>query len=301
MLCASVDIGTNSVLLLIAEVTDGKLRVIKEEQELPRLGRGVDGSGQLHPDSRLRVIDSLKRYYDILRETESELPSRTIVTATSAVRDAANRNEFLAEIEAETGWRVRVLSGEEEARITYRGALRVLRETEQKPFMVIDIGGGSTELAGGKGMQYSGGISLDIGSVRFSERFLSADPPGLTELLAAKSAVREAVPVSFFSESESEIVGVAGTITTIAAVILELEDYQPGILNGYQLKLEDLDRFIEQISHIASSEIEKINPFFLRGRADVILAGAVILQGIMKKAGKESLKVSTGGIRHGLL
>jgi exopolyphosphatase / guanosine-5'-triphosphate,3'-diphosphate pyrophosphatase len=170
---ASIDIGTNSVLLLVAEMDGENLHILRELQEVPRLGKGVDKNRNLHPDSQQRVIAVLKNYQNYLDDHYPETTAETIVTATSAARDAANRDQFLRLVKKETGWDVRLLSGREEAEITYRGALSVLNGREKTKNVILDIGGGSTEIAYGNGYNLADGFSADMGSVRFTERFLT--------------------------------------------------------------------------------------------------------------------------------
>lgn len=301
MLQAAVDIGTNSVLLLIAKVSSRGIQVVREEQELPRLGRGVDQTGILHEENILRVLTVLNRYRKILSETDSGLPFRTVVSATSAVRDAENRAEFIDRVNKVTGWKVRLLSGKEEAVTTYSGALRMVPDLEEKPCLVIDIGGGSTEFAYGKGEKYLGGVSIDMGSVRFTERYLPVQPPTANEITMARETALHSVEEYAASLPDGEMVGVAGTVTTLAGVIIGMDRYDIETLNGYYLTRNDLEAFIEHISELNREEIEKINPLYLKGRSDIILAGAMILEAAMNVVGKERVMVSTGGIRHGLL
>lgn len=301
MLRAAIDIGTNSVLLLIADVSGNKLNVIREEQELPRLGRGVDQNRILQAESMERVLTVLKKYQSILAETDPELPLQTVVSATSAIRDAQNRNEFRDRVRNETGWILRLLSGEEEASTTYFGAMRMLDTNDGDRYLVIDIGGGSTELAFGSGERFMNGISVDMGSVRFTERYLGNQPPTAEELLRARAAVESHLNGLLSTGAIDELVGVAGTVTTLVAVIQNMNSYDIERVNGSRLKRDDLSAFIRKIAALSFDDIERINPLFLKGRADIILAGAVIVDGIMQLYGHESMTVSTGGIRHGLL
>lgn len=301
MLRAAIDIGTNSILLLIADLSGNKLNVIREEQELPRLGKGVDQNRILQAESMERVLTVLKGYKSILSNTHPDLPLQTVVSATSAVRDAQNRDEFTDMVRRETGWTIRLLSGEEEAYITYFGAMRILDINHRDRYLVIDIGGGSTELAFGSGERFMNGISVDMGSVRFTERYLCNQPPTAEEMLRARKAVESHLNGFLTTGAIDELVGVAGTVTTLVAVIQNMNSYDIKRVNGSRLKRDDLSAFIRKIASLSYDEIERINPLFLKGRADIILAGAVIVDGIMQLCGHESMTVSTGGIRHGLL
>lgn len=297
---ASIDIGTNSVLLLVADFTDGSLTVLDERQAVPRLGKGVDSDGQLSDESMERVLTVLKEYKEHLDDHFPEVGKQVIVTATSAVRDAANRESFLNRIKEETGWSVRLISGDEEAQITWCGALSVL-EPSNEPRTVIDIGGGSTEVISGtlKGIEQA--VSIDMGSVRFSERFLS-DPGsvdnGIREL---RKTVRELLQTAGISTTASTLVGVAGTVTSVAAIRLGLNEYQPAALNGYALQRASVKSFIQEFSGMTGREIEERYPLFLKGRGDVILGGLLILDEFMNWRGHTQIMVSTGGMRHGSL
>lgn len=297
---ASIDIGTNSVLLLVAAVSENGLNVLNEKQEIPRLGKGVDQDRNLHPDSRKRVIEVLKRYRDFLLNNYPETVQDTVITATSAVRDSANRDEFLDQIKGETGWNVKLLTGDDEAKTTYAGAVTVL-ENRKGEFTVIDIGGGSTEVAIGSGDTYKNGISMDMGSVRFSERYLKHNPPLKHELKAARDAVSDLLEKNLLDLEGSSLIGVAGTVTSIAAILLDLETYDAQRVNDFHLKREKISNFIKEFSEIGSEEIEKKYGRYLKGRGDVITGGLLILDEFMKCYNYSELTVSTGGIRHGIL
>lgn len=302
MRVASIDIGTNSVLLLVAEHVDGKLNVIEELLEVPRLGKGVDKDKSLHPDSQERVLKVLKTYKKHLVQNYPLVKS-PVVTATSAVRDASNRNEFLNKIKNETGWEVVLLSGMMEAETTFKGALSVLN-TEQfsGSSAVLDIGGGSTEIAIGKDGVLDKSISLDMGSVRFSERFLTSDPPTGEQIESTEIEIQRLLnKVEFDKENILNAMGVAGTVTSIAAIELGLKNYDPDRINGYQLHVDIVDQYIQSFSRMKSSDIEEKFPVFLQNRGDVILAGLLILREFLKWVSQENIVVSTGGIRHGIL
>lgn len=301
-LAASIDIGTNSVLLLVAE-SDGRTIHVRDEQHaVPRLGRGVDKSRSLHSDSMQRVLAVLNDYKTYLQDRFPGIADHVKVTATSAVRDAANRSDFLQMIVKETGWQVRLLSGEEEAQFTYRGAVSVLPPSENIR-CVLDIGGGSTEIAFGKGTGLLSYVSLDIGSVRFSERYLLSDPPRPHELNRAAEAVRAALDGVTVPEMHGrpEAVGVAGTMTSIASIKAGHAKYRPEKLNNSRLEAETIDRFIGEFTSMKAGQIEQAYPAFLKGRGDVIVGGLIILQEFLRWQHLDFITVSTGGIRHGAL
>ena len=297
---ASIDIGTNSVLLLVANIRDGGIEVLEEKQAVPRLGKGVDADKNLHPDSCDRVVEVLKKYKFHLDENYPQAANDVVVTATSAVRDSSNREEFLNQIYQETGWRVQLLTGEEEAQTTYTGAISVLKDQSEN-FVVLDIGGGSTEIALGKQLQLSSGVSVDMGSVRFSERYLKSDPPKKEELETLRTEVNSLLKTKSFNLKKYRLVGVAGTVTSIAAIELGLDEYNASRINGYLLKKKSVEEFIDEFSKITSDEIEQKYSPFLTGRGDVITGGLIILHEFMNHFNFDELIVSTGGIRHGIL
>lgn len=303
MIRSSIDIGTNSVLLLIADVEGTDLTVLHEEQRIPRLGQGVDSDGKLSEEAQDRVLSVLKMYRAILKGRFSGVADKTVVTATSAVRDATNRSEFIRDIDRQTGWTVQLLTGDEEAQTTFLGALSVLDDFEPgASATVLDIGGGSTEFATGTATKLSAWSSLDMGSVRFSERFLTNDPPTVSQLEAARGEVREMISdLDPLHGSSEQLIGVAGTVTSVAAIGLGLRSYKTDKLNESRLSLGDVDKTIRQFTSMTSVGIESRYPVFLKGRGDVITGGLIILSEVMKFRRTNSIIVSTGGIRHGIL
>lgn len=303
MIKASIDIGTNSVLLLVCEVINGKINPLVEKQEIPRLGKGVDRDKNLHPDSQKRVIEVLKSYKSFLLQRYPTCVDDTIVTATSAVRDASNKKEFINAVKQENGWDVKLLSGDREAEITYRGALSVLELKDVDPVQlaVLDIGGGSTEIAMGSTTELDHYLSIDMGSVRFTERFFHSDPPQKIELEQASEAVDQYLKKVSLPSENIKAIGVAGTVTSIAAISLGLHEYDAGKLNGFELKKSQIEKFINEFSSLETDVIEKKYPVFLKGRGDVILAGILILYRFLERFQLTSITVSTGGIRHGVI
>jgi exopolyphosphatase/guanosine-5'-triphosphate,3'-diphosphate pyrophosphatase len=303
MIRASIDIGTNSVLLLVADTTDSGLNVLHEEQHIPRLGQGVDESGALSDAAQNRVLDVLATYRSYLDRKYSSIVSKTLVTATSAVRDASNRKEFLKNIKEQTGWDVILLSGNEEAQVTYRGALSVIDiEKSGGANVVLDIGGGSTEIAIGSGKTLSEFVSLNMGSVRFTERFLKNDPPLPSEVEDTRhEIVRMLEEGAKVPASSENLIGVAGTLTSMAGLELELDRYDTSKINGHRCSRDFIEGKIEEFQKLTSEEIEQKYPVFLKGRGDVITAGLLILSEFMAWANFDNVVVSTGGIRHGIL
>lgn len=298
---ASIDIGTNSVLLLVAEKGMSGLTVVEERQKIPRLGKNVDRERNLHPDSQRRVIDVIKEYKGELVKIDPLLINNTVITATSAVRDATNRDEFIRRVKDETGWMVRILSGEEEAVTTYKGALQVLNVDESSRYVILDIGGGSTEVATGTGFAYEKGFSMEMGSVRFSERYLKSSIPDIKSIETVRQNIRVLLHTYPIPPKPFTLVGVAGTVTSMAAIQMSLQQYLPQLINGYNLGKVEIERFISEFSQMNSEEIEEQYSVFLKGRGDVILAGLLILDECLEWYGEDSIIVSTGGIRHGVL
>jgi exopolyphosphatase/guanosine-5'-triphosphate,3'-diphosphate pyrophosphatase len=298
---AAIDIGTNTVLLLVAEIENGVLKPIHEEQRIPRLGKGVDADRVINEDATNRVTEALLEYQKILQQEFPEVGD-VIVTATSAVRDATNRDEFIQKVKEKTGFGIRLLSGNEEAEWTAKGALSVLNISPKNETLILDIGGGSTEIAQLKFGVVTDAHSYDMGSVRFTERFLQGNPPSKKEIDDCRNEVRNMYHQRSFETGDSAIaVGVAGTLTTLAGIILNLDTYQPEKLAGYSLKSMEVERVIEQFSIQKAEDMLARHPVYLKGRADIFLAGMLILEGFMQQFGLENILVSTGGIRHGAI
>ena len=298
---ASIDIGTNTALLLVGETVNGRVEIRQEEQRVPRLGKGVDKDKYLTKDGIERVLKACLEYKSILNEKYPEVKKVT-VTATSAVRDASNRDQFCKIIEDATGWAVRILSGVEEAEWTYAGALSVLKSIPdtKKGNMILDIGGGSTEIAFGKNDKLIDSHSFNIGSVRFTERFLKHNPPLDKEINQCNQAIFEAFKSRHIQyEQDFNVIGVAGTLTSLAFIDLDLKAYDPEKINGYRLKRPVVKSGIERFSKMTYQEMIDIYPSVMTGRADIFLAGILILDNFLEYYNQEEIIVSTGGIRHG--
>lgn len=298
---ASIDIGTNTVLLLVADVKGKSLTVIEEQQRIPRLGAGVDEQGYFSDESIDRVISSLAEFRKILEEKYPEIqPNQVLVTGTSAVRDAKNRNVLIDLAKFKTGFNINVLSGEEEAKYTFWGAQSVLDNTEG-PKLVIDIGGGSTELAYGQN-QLREHFSYDMGCVRFTERFLQNNPPKKLEIEQCRNAINETLKEYEFNiPDQTALIGVAGTVTSLAFIEMGLSSYDSEQLSGYVIKRKDITKYIEQFSRLTFDNIAQKYPEVMKGRGDIFLAGLLILDQFMKRYDFDKLITSTGGIRHGTL
>ena len=298
---ASIDIGTNSVLLLIAEQTEKGLQVLEEAQRLPRLGSMVDSNRLLAKESMNKVLEALSEYVAIIQKYGDEVLARTVVTATSAVRDAANKQEFLTLVKETVGFQVLILSGEEEAKYTYLGAISQTK-VESDSIMIVDIGGGSTELAVGNSTNLLRGISINMGSVRFNERFLLHNPPYQREIGECRRSIEallRATQLRF--PSNTQVVAVSGTATSLAAIDQQLFPYRSSGINNYRLNNDKLATFIRLFSIHTFEYLLDLHPEVMKGRVDVFLAGLLILEGVLRYARAEEFIVSNGGIRHGIL
>ena len=298
---ASIDIGTNSVLLLIAEQTEKGLQVLEVAQSLPRLGSMVDSNRLLAKESMNKVLEALSEYVAIIQKYGDEVLARTLVTATSAVRDAANKQEFLTLVKETVGFQVLILSGEEEAKYTYLGAISQTK-VESDSIMIVDIGGGSTELAIGNSTNLLRGISINMGSVRFNERFLLHNPPYQREIGECRRSIEallRATQLRF--PSNTQVVAVSGTATSLAAIDQQLFPYRSSGINNYHLNNDKLATFIRLFSIHTFEYLLDLHPEVMKGRVDVFLAGLLILEGVLKYARAEEFIVSNGGIRHGIL
>ncbi len=287
---AAIDLGTNSTRLLVADVSDGRLDEVERLLTITRLGDGVDARGALSEAAMERVTSCVKRYADRARELESETP---LATATSAVRDAANGQEFLRALERRCGVRARSIDGGQEARLTLRGVASG-REIDG-PVVICDIGGGSTELIAGDDGSVSFATSLDMGCVRMSERHLHADPPTPPELAALRAQVASMLPDDV---PDGDLIGVAGTVTTLATIDLGLDREQPELIDGHRLARDAVER---RLLHLASLPLESRRQ--VRGlmpeRAITIVAGAAILAELMAALGRPWLEVSERDVLHG--
>jgi exopolyphosphatase/guanosine-5'-triphosphate,3'-diphosphate pyrophosphatase len=298
---AAIDCGTNSIRLLVADIdtdTDaGTLVDVDRRMEIVRLGHGVDATGRLSDEALARTFDACDRYAEVLRDLGA---GRTRFVATSASRDAENRDDFVRGVLARIGVEPEVVSGDEEARLSFTGATRGLTGAEP-PYLVVDIGGGSTEFVVGTD-EPNAARSVDIGCVRLTERHLRSDPPSRAEVAAliadADAAIAlagEAVP---FAVART-LVGLAGSVTTAAALALGLERYDPVAIHGARISAaavaEVSDRLLAS-THAQRSSVAVIHP----GRVDVLNAGILVLRRILDLTGLPEVLVSEHDILDGI-
>ena len=282
MRVAAIDQGTNTTRLLVADVEDGRLSEVVRRTEITRLGEGVDERRRLLPLPIARVRNCLTAYR---REAERLGAERTLLVATSAVRDAENGEAFLGEVEWSYGFTTQLLSGDEEAELMLRGFGAIGPGT-----LVLDIGGGSTEL-----VTADSRTSLDVGAVRLTERFLHGDPPKREELEACAEQVRALLP----GLEASSAVGVAGTITTLAALDLGLDEYDRERVHGHELSRAGVERQLERLAALPLTERREV-PALEPERAPVIVAGAVIAREVLAGYGLEGYRVSEHDILDGI-
>jgi exopolyphosphatase/guanosine-5'-triphosphate,3'-diphosphate pyrophosphatase len=289
---AAVDLGTNSTRLLVADVAGGRVDELARETRITRLGEGVDRRRRLLPVPIARVRNCLSDYR---RQAESLGAERTLLVATSAVRDAENGEAFLGEIEWSYGFATRLVSGEEEAALTYRGV--ATGRPVEPGTIVVDLGGGSTELVA-DGLR----VSLDIGSVRLTERFLDSDPPMPAELEDAAGAVRsllaERVPDDVREETRAAI-GVAGTVTTLAALDLGLVEYDPERVDGHRISVAAVDEQLRRLAAVPLAERREL-PGLEPERAPVIVGGVLIVGELLRHFGLDELEVSERDLLDGI-
>jgi exopolyphosphatase/guanosine-5'-triphosphate,3'-diphosphate pyrophosphatase len=309
MRIAVADIGTNSTRLLVADAsTDGTLIQLERHTTITRLGEGVDGSGRLAPEAIERVCSTLSRYREIADAAGAE---RRIAVATSAVRETENGPELAARVRDEIGFDIRTIDGEEEARLTFLGATARRGATSGQPpaatraptdTLVIDIGGGSTELVSGRpGAPPTFHASTRLGSVRQTERHLADDPPRHEQLVALADEAAEilagAVPTAI-RERVGAVIAVAGTPTSLAAIDQELDPYDPERVDGYRLELASAERILAELAVLPLEKRRSVTGLH-PDRAPTIVAGVVILVEALRLFGVQEIEVGEADILDG--
>ena len=297
MRVAAIDCGTNSIRLLIADIDGGNFREVVRDMEIVRLGQGVDQTGQFHPDAIIRTLTAVDKF-------AAEIAKRGVekirFCATSATRDATNRHLFVDGVRERLGIEPEVISGDEEAALSFAGAIQDL-DPSQGPFLVVDIGGGSTEFVFGT-TSVESARSVNIGCVRMSERHFANDPATTEQVELARTDIQAAIAIAAAEvpiTKAKTLVAVAGTATTVAAAALELAEY---------------DRYAIHLARISASQVHDTSAMFLTrnreerlalgymhpGRVDVIAAGALVLSEIMKATGATEFVASESDILDGM-
>jgi exopolyphosphatase/guanosine-5'-triphosphate,3'-diphosphate pyrophosphatase len=295
---AVVDLGTNTTRLLVADVHDGVLKEVMRETVITRLGEGVDRTRRLADHAVTRVTDVLARYRALIDELGAD---RTVSLATSAVRDAENGDDFRRLLHDRFGLDTRTIPGDEEARLSFLGATSA-RPPGGPPTLVLDIGGGSTELVvGTPGKAPDFFVSAQAGAVRQTERHLHDDPPSQEQVsdaaLEAQLLIEEAVPTDLRSSTDYGI-AVAGTATSLAAIDQELEPYDPARVHGYRLGLGECERMLAMLAAMPLEERRRV-PGLHPDRAPTIVAGAVIIIEAMRAFALDFMETSEADILHG--
>jgi exopolyphosphatase / guanosine-5'-triphosphate,3'-diphosphate pyrophosphatase len=293
---AAIDCGTNSVRLLVADVAGGGFTDLARRMEIVRLGEGVDRTGRLAAAAIERTRQALAGYAAEIAGLDA---ARVRLCATSATRDAANSAEFAAMVRGVLGVEPEVITGDEEARLSFAGAVRGLAAAP--PYLVVDIGGGSTEFVTGAGA-VTAAISVDVGCVRITERHLRADPPTAAQVAAAERDVAAAVDRALAAvpgRAAATLVGLAGSVTTVTALALGLPRYDARRIHHARVGYADVAKVTADL--LASTVAQRrALPVMHPGRADVIAAGALILRTVLERAGKSTVVASEHDILDGI-
>ncbi|MGY4902463.1 Ppx/GppA phosphatase family protein [Streptomyces sp. 900116325] len=304
---AAIDCGTNSIRLLVADAdpATGELIELDRRMEIVRLGQGVDRTGRLAPDALERTFAACRRYAAVIKEHGAE---KLRFVATSASRDAENRDEFVRGVLDILGVEPEVISGDQEAEFSFEGATRELagRDHLAKPYLVVDIGGGSTEFVVGDDRVLAA-RSVDIGCVRMTERHLVrdgvvTDPPTLGQIAAIRADIDAALDLAEESVPLTEaatLVGLAGTVTTVAAIALGLQEYDSEAIHHSRISFEQVQEITGRLvtsTHAERAAIPSMHP----GRVDVITSGALVLLAVMKRTGAREVVVSEHDILDGI-
>jgi exopolyphosphatase/guanosine-5'-triphosphate,3'-diphosphate pyrophosphatase len=297
---ATVDLGTNTVRLLVVESADGAWRPLHETQRVTRLGEGQAAAGRLLPEPMRRTAAAVAEFSRAARGWGA---ASVRIVATSAVREATNREEFVARVEAESGERVEVVSGEDEARLTLQGVASGLPGLTDS-FVLFDIGGGSTEFVLARGGRPAAAVSLRLGVVSLQEEWGEPGPVSWERFARMRGLIerrlRDEVPDAIAGAGASELVGTAGTVTTLAALDLALPGYDARRVHGHRIGRATVERQLARLGALDVAERGRL-PCLEPGRADVIIPGIAICLATMARFGRDSLVVSDRGLREGIL
>ena len=296
MRVAAIDCGTNSIRLLVADVAGGRLTDVARRMRIVRLGEGVDRTGRLSDAALERTREALLGY---AAEIDELSVRRVRMCATSASRDASNARDFRDMVRGVLGVEPEVISGDEEARLSFAGALAGL--AAEPPYLVVDIGGGSTEFVTGTA-DVDHAISMDIGCVRMTERHLHSDPPTAGEIEAATRDITRAVDTALAAvpgREASTLVGLAGTVTTVAALAMDLPAYDSARIHHARVTSEQVAKVTGELLAMTVAQRRAL-PVMHPGRADVIGAGALILRTVVERSGRSSVVASEHDILDGI-
>ena len=294
---AAIDCGTNSIRLLIADITGGKFKEVLRTMEIVRLGQGVDQNKSFHPDAISRTLSAVEKFAQLIASKGVE---KIRFCATSATRDASNRELFTNGVKKILGVEVEVIPGEQEAALSFIGATKELSQSDG-PFLVVDIGGGSTEFVfGSEKVEFA--KSVNIGCVRMSERHLNLQPPTMTQIAEAiidiDLAITQAAKVVPISQAKS-LVAVAGTATTVAAAALKLAEYDRYLIHLSRISAPSVHQVAAMFQSMNKDQIAALG-YMHPGRVDVITAGALVLSRIMAATGSSEFIASESDILDGI-
>jgi exopolyphosphatase / guanosine-5'-triphosphate,3'-diphosphate pyrophosphatase len=298
MKLGALDVGTNTVLMLVVEI-DQDLRVTRlaDWGRITRMGRGVDRLGHLDPEAAQRTLDAI---VDFSSQARTMGAGKIVSAATSALRDASDGPEFIARVKLRAAVDLDVISGDAEAELSYLAVRYGLQLEPNEKLLIVDIGGGSTELIRADPGHNRVLTSLQIGSVRLTERIIKHDPPGVAEIAELEATIDRELDALNWHYRPDRLVGIAGTVTTVCAVSLGLKTYDPAIVHGHRLTLAEVARVTNLFRTLPLAERKQL-PGVLEGRADVILAGASILERVLAKFELDAVTVSDQGVRWGLV
>ena len=295
---AALDVGSNTVLMLVAELSGGKIRPLAELMKITRLGRGVDRTGMLDPGAATLTLDTIAEFVEKARALGAD---KILTAATAALRDARNGPELIQQVRHRTGVDLEIISGQTEAQLNFLAAVHGLGIDPAQAMLIVDIGGGSTELIRCEGAAPSAMASLQIGSVRLTERFVRHDPPTAEERTQIYEIVRDKIAaLEWKNFRPAHLVGVAGTVTTVAAVSMELNTSDHSGVHGHQLTNDQVSETARRFFSLTVEQRRQL-PGMVEGRADVICAGAAILDCITQFFGADTVTVSNQGVRWGLV
>jgi exopolyphosphatase/guanosine-5'-triphosphate,3'-diphosphate pyrophosphatase len=298
MKLAAFDVGSNTVLMLVVERgTDDKLHVLADLSRITRLGRGIDANGHLDPESAVRTLNTIAEFADKARALDVE---KIVGVATAALRDASDASDFLARVKQRTGITLEIITGQTEAQLSYLSTQKGLGLSPADKLLIVDIGGGLTELIRAESDRALEVVSLQLGSVRLTERIIHQDPPSASEAEILRGTVDKALDQLGWNYHPDKMVGIAGTVTTLCAIALGLERYSPESVHGYRLGAEEISRLIELLGSMPLERRKQL-PGMEPGRADVLFAGGVILERVMNYFGCGEVTVSDQGVRWGLM
>ncbi|MDQ3263212.1 MAG: Ppx/GppA family phosphatase [Myxococcota bacterium] len=296
---ATIDVGTNSVLLLVAELKEGRFEPLVERAEITRLGRGVDRSGALDPAAIEETIRCLESFAQQARALGVQAIA---ATATSAARDASNGAVFREEAKRRAGVELQIISGELEAQLSFAAVHTDFAGSAQGPLVALDIGGGSTEFifGTGDGPQIAFRHSFDVGSVRLTERFVTGHPVSPADRERIRAHLKETFASLPAAPPGFQLVGVAGTVTTLFSVLHQIDPYDAARVHGGRITHAELATLVDRLCELPLEERRRL-PGLQPKRADVICAGALVLEGAMEQLGAQGCVVSDRGLRWGLL